>query len=101
MKAIICITLVAIMTCVALPVFAAQPDFVDVRKNVDSATFLAAVHTKGVSTLYYIVDRTIGMCFVAWESGPAGAPGGLVKIDCEPLKKIDTIKAYIETGKMP
>lgn len=93
MKTIICITLVAVLTFGALPVVAAQFDFADVRKNVDSALF-AAGREQG-KVYFYLVDRTTGMCFATISHG------GLAKIDCEPLKKIEVIKTYLETGKLP
>ena len=59
--------------------------------------------------LGYIVDRTSGLCFATWQwpvlraSGPnANLPlSGLSSVDCERLKKYESIKAYIETGKTP
>lgn len=74
---------------------AAEFDYVKL-KGVDSAIFQAG-KTQGVGTYTYIVDRTMGMCFAA----VFGTGTGMVKIDCDTLKKNDVIKNYMDTGKLP
>jgi hypothetical protein len=88
---------ILIILCLAMPAAAAEFDFVKV-KGVDNAMFRTGSSSEGV-LLIYIVDRTTGMCF-AMTAGGHG-PAGVTKIDCEPLKKIEVIKTYIETGKLP
>ncbi len=90
------ISSILILICLALPAVAAEFDFVKV-KNVDTAIFRVGYSDAG--NFFYIVDRTTGMCFSTISGGHG--PAGLTKIDCEPLKKIEVIKAYIEAGKLP
>jgi hypothetical protein len=80
-----------------LPAVAAEYNLVKV-KGVDNAVFMVGENSRS-GYLCYIVDRTTGMCF-AMNAG-ANGPAGLTKIDCEPLKKIEVIKTYIQTGKLP
>ncbi len=90
------VSIILILVCLALPAVAAEFDFVKV-KGVDTAMFRTGYSDSGV--FCYIVDRTTGMCFATISGGHG--PGGITKIDCEPLKKIETIKTYMETGKLP
>ncbi len=95
MKTVVSIML--ILVCLALPVVAAELDFVKV-KSVDTAIFRVGYTYSISGSLCYVVDRTTGMCFAMMTSQ---GPTGITKIDCEPLKKIEVIKTYIETGKLP
>ena len=51
---------------------------------------------RNVGEVYYGVDRKIGLCWISQN----WAGTGLALVDCEILKKIPTIKKFIETGKV-
>ncbi len=86
---------IILLSFFALPATAAEFDFIKV-KGVDNAMFQVGYSVQGA--LCYVVDRTTGTCFALTLSE---RPAGLTKIDCEPLKKIEVIKNYIETGRLP
>ncbi len=86
------ISIVFLVVCLSFPVLAAEFDTVKV-KGVDGAVFRVGKENNP-GLLMYIVDRTSGLCF-------ASDARGLTKIECEPLKKIEAIKVYMETGKLP
>ncbi len=91
------VSIILILVCLALPAVAAEFDFVKV-KGVDTAMFRVGYSDAGY--FFYVVDRTTGMCFSTISEGHGAGPSGITKIDCEPLKKIEAIKIYIETGKL-
>ena len=44
---------------------------------------------------FYIVDKTNGLCFAGISKSHAAGGSGLVKVDCEKLKKTPSILNYI------
>ncbi len=91
------ISIIAILICLTVPVVAEELEFVKV-KGIETAMFKAGKSSENV-LLAYIVDRTTSQCFAMIGGGHG--PAGITKIDCEPLKKIEAIKTYIDTGKLP
>ncbi len=89
------IAIILFVVCFAISALAGELDSIKV-KGVDSAKFQLGGDIREGS-LVYIVERTTGTCFAVINKGMSV---GITKIDCEPLKKIDTIKSYMETGKL-
>lgn len=72
-------------------------DDMDIRDQIDVRSFLAG-NDSDVGDLYYIIDRSTGMCFAQMWRGNGGV--GINLIDCKNLKKIPIMKQYIETGSV-
>ena len=96
----ISIALVLLATILSTDLYAGE--FIDkyVWRETEPAVFIAG-ENQNVGTLVYIVDRNTGICLAGFKllKRGSGSGGGVTVVDCEKLKKIPTIKKYLETGK--
>ncbi len=72
-----------------------------IKSEVDVQGFVLGSDSDLGGGFNYIVDRTTGLCFASMTATSNGRGSAVTAIPCEPLKKIKTIKKYMETGKTP
>ncbi len=94
------ILLFVVVMCVSIISLAELPnlDDMDIREQIDVRSFLAG-NDSAVGTMYYIIDRSTGICFVTLLMH-SGEGNGATLVDCDKLKKNPIMKKYIETGKV-